>query len=398
MTSLSNSNKVDSIITGGGMAGISLACALASNGLRVALLEARSPESLLAHNADGRTSAISYGSAQILKRYNLWDELEEAGGPIWDIRVSDSKSPLFLHYDHSLIGNKPMGHIIDNLHILRSLYKKAETLTNLHIYAPARYTSITRDSAGVRMTLADTTVLEAKLLVGADGRNSHIRREAGIETWQWGYDQVGIVCNIHHEKPHNGLAEERFLPAGPFAVLPMAGGHHSSLVWTERTRHVPLYMAMDEEEFIYEIEKRVGTHLGKLTLASERFSYPLSLVHAKEYTATRLALIGDAAHAIHPIAGQGFNLGIRDIGILAERIITEHKHGLDIGSASVLADYNQARRADNTLMITITDSLTRLFSNRIAPLRTARILGMAAVEQATPLKKFFMRHAMGMES
>lgn len=379
------------------MAGISLAYALASNGLRVTLLEARSTDAMLQQNSDGRTSAISYGSAQILKRYGLWDDLEAVGGPILDIRVSDSKSPLFLHYDHTLIGDKPMGHIIDNLDILRSLYTKAAQLTNLTIHSPMRYSGVTRSTTGVEVTLENGTVLHAQLIIGADGRHSQLRREAGIEAWEWGYDQVGIVCNIHHEKPHHGLAEERFLPAGPFAILPMAGGHHSSLVWTERTRHVPLYMAMDDEEFVYEIEKRVGNHLGKLSLASERFSYPLTLTHAKEYTSTRLALIGDAAHAIHPIAGQGFNLGIRDIGVLAERIIAQHRQGLDIGGSDVLADYSQARRADNTLMIVITDGLTRLFSNRFSPLRTARILGMAAVEQIDPLKKFFMRHAMGMK-
>lgn len=386
----------DIIIIGGALTGVSLACALASHHIKVAVIETRDPSSIISEHSDGRTCAISYGSKKILERYGLWEGMSSKAGPIWDIRITDGNSPLFLHYDHTLVGNNPMGYIVENHHALTSLYEKARTMGNLTFFAPASYTHTARSSRDVSVTLQNGHIITGQLLIAADGKYSKIRQEAEIKTIEWNYHQSAIVCNISHEQDHRGVAQERFLPAGPFASLPMAGGKMSSLVWTEKTDLAPLFLAMDEAEFILEIEKRLGTYLGKITLASKRFVYPLSLVHAKTYTANRLALIGDAAHGIHPIAGQGFNLGIRDIGVLAELLIDTKRLGLNLGTVDILSQYEKARRLDNTLMITVTDALNRLFSNDALPLRTSRRLGLAAINKLPFVKKFFMRHAMGM--
>lgn len=388
----------DILIIGGALTGISLACALASRGLSVAVIESRDPKDIMNERSDGRTSAISLGSKKILEHYGLWEEIEHKAGPIWDIRITDGNSPFFLHYEHELVGSQPMGYIVENHHALTCLYAKAKTLPTLTLYAPGNYETIVRSARDVTVTLKDGTEIRADVLVAADGRASKVRESAGIDTTSWSYHQSAIVCNIAHELDHKGVALEHFLPAGPFASLPMYGGKMSSLVWTEKTGMESVFLAMDEAEFILEIEKRLGTHLGKITLASKRFCYPLSLTHAKTYTANRLALVGDAAHAIHPIAGQGFNLGIRDIGVLAGLLIETKQLGLSVGTLDILSQYEKARRRDNMLMITVTDALNRLFSNNNTPLRTARTLGLATLQKLPFMKKFFMQHAMGMYS
>ncbi len=219
---------------------------------------------------------------------------------------------------------------------------------------------------------------------------------AGIGAGEWPYNQTAIVCTIKHEKSHDGLAQERFLPAGPFAVLPMTD-NRSSLVWVEPKDRVQIYLDLPEEEFVQEITERVGDYLGKISVEGKRFSYPLSVMHAKTYVGKRLALIGDAAHAIHPIAGQGVNLGFRDVAVLTELLAERHHAGLDIGDDATLAHYQQWRRFDNTTMLFVTDGLTRLFSNNIIPIKLARNFGMWAVGKMPPVKRFFMRHAMGYE-
>lgn len=386
----------DVIIIGGALTGISLACALAARDISVAVVEARDPNDIMSERSDGRTCAIAYGSKKILERYGLWEGMQSKAGPIWDIRITDGSSPLFLHYDHQLVGDNPMGYIVENHHALKVLYTKAASLSKLTLYAPSSYTNIIRSANNVRVMLKDKRILEGKLLIAADGKQSKVRQQADIKSVSMEYNQSAIICNIAHEQDHRGVAQERFLPAGPFASLPMYGGKMSSLVWTEKTELAPLFMAMDEEEFVLEIEKRLGTYLGKISLASKRFCYPLSLVHATTYTANRLVLIGDAAHGIHPIAGQGFNLGIRDIGVMAELIIHTKELGLDIGTADMLGRYEKARRGDNTLMVAVTDILNRLFSNDNIALRTTRSLGLSAINKLPFVKKFFIRHAMGM--
>jgi 2-octaprenyl-6-methoxyphenol hydroxylase len=242
--------------------------------------------------------------------------------------------------------------------------------------------------------LDDGTSIEALLAVATDGRNSPTRQAAGIKATSWRYEQIGIVCTVQHELGHRGVAQEHFLPAGPFAILPMTG-RRSSLVWTERADLAPALLALDEADFLAELAQRFGNYLGELQIIGPRFSYPLGLMHAERYIAPRLALAGDAAHAIHPIAGQGLNIGWRDVAALAEVIVDALRLGIDPGSVATLERYERWRRVDNAMMLAATDALNRLFSNDVALVRFARDVGLAAVNRVPPLKRLFMRHAMG---
>lgn len=383
------------IIIGAGLTGMTMACSLAANDIPVTVIEQADINDIRKKESDGRTSAISYGSVEIFKKIGLWDTMQDHAGAILDIHITDGNSPVFLHYDHKLVGSHPMGYIIENYHIRESLFKRAAELKNLTIISPAKYTSVERNQNNVRVTLENGEVLDAALLIAAEGRMSKIRKQAGIKTTGWTYDQHGIVCTVKHEKNHDGIAYERFLAAGPFAILPMQGGYHSSIVWTEKSELAPLFMAMDDVEFLEHLESRFGDFLGRLEVVGKRFCYPLALSHAARYSDTRLALIGDAAHGIHPIAGQGFNLGIRDVPVLTDLIVQQKNLGLDIGTASILSEYEKLRKYDSTSLIAITDILNRLFSNNIFPLKIARQIGLGAIEKLPGVKKFFMRHAMG---
>jgi 2-octaprenyl-6-methoxyphenol hydroxylase len=313
--------------------------------------------------------------------------------------VSDGDSLLFLHYDHREVGDEPLGYIIENRFTRRALYAALARVANVSLIAPAEVAALERASTRVNARLADGRVIAARLAIACDGRNSPMREAAGIRSVAWRYPQHGIVCSVAHEHPHNGVAHERFLPAGPFAMLPLPRSpdraNRSSIVWTERAELVSTMMALDDAAFAAEIARRFGGSLGAISVAGPRWSYPLALVHAERYTAPRLALAGDAAHAIHPIAGQGLNLGLRDVAALAETLADAARLGQDIGTADVLARYERWRRFDNMLLAAVTDGLVRLFSNDVAPVRIARDLGLAAVNRLPPLKRLFMRHAMG---
>jgi 2-octaprenyl-6-methoxyphenol hydroxylase len=260
--------------------------------------------------------------------------------------------------------------------------------------------SLVRGPGRVEATLAGGRGVRAALAVACDGRESPQRSAAGIGVARWRYTQTGIVCSITHERPHHGIAQERFLTAGPFAVLPLPdsedGAHRSSIVWTERAELVPAMLVLPDGEFAAEIQQRFGDSLGRLGVAGPRWSYPLGLLHADRYVAHRLALAGDAAHSIHPIAGQGLNLGLRDVAALAECLVDAARLGLDIGAAGVLERYERWRRVDTLMLVGVTDALNRLFSNDMGPVRLARDLGLGLVERVPPLKRVFMRHAMGM--
>jgi 2-octaprenyl-6-methoxyphenol hydroxylase len=273
-------------------------------------------------------------------------------------------------------------------------------VANLTLLAPVRIAALECGAAAVTAELSDGRRLRARLAVGAEGKASPLREMAGIRVTRWDYRQVGIVCTVAHEAPHQGVAHEHFLPAGPFALLPMTpgpeGGHRSSLVWTERRALAPAMMALSDADFAAELQRRFGDSLGRLRQAGGRWSYPLGLMLAEACVAARLALVGDAAHVIHPIAGQGLNLGLRDVAALAETLVDARRLGLDLGSAEVLARYQGWRRLDGALFAVATDGLNRLFSNDLGPLRLIRDLGLAAVDRAPPLKRLFMRHAMGL--
>jgi len=385
----------DVLIAGGGLAGGTLACALGLSGFRVVVIDAQDSTDGLDAGFDGRASAIALSSKRLLDGVHLWPLIEPEAGPIGDIRVSDGESLMFLHYDHRDIGDEAFGYMVENRTLRRALADKLAALENVRLLAPAKIATLERQPGRVMATLEDGRLIEAALIVGAEGRNSPTRRSAEIKLTRWSYEQTGIVCTVGHEYPHDNIAHERFLPAGPFAILPLTG-NRSSIVWTERAGLAPAIMGLDEAGFLAELKRRFGDFLGDIEVMGPRWAYPLSLQYAERATDHRLALIGDSSHGMHPIAGQGLNMGLRDVAALAEVLCDARRLGLDPGDGGILQNYERWRRFDNTLMLAMTDALNRLFSNDIGPLRLARDLGLAAVNKMPPLKKIFMRHAMGL--
>jgi len=409
-------------IVGGGMVGMTLAAATAGAGIPTTLIEAEPLPSMTEATYDGRSSAIAYGSQQVLAGIGAWDYLREDASPIREIRVSDGgwrsslaktahESPFFVHYNSRDLpagaiapgAQPPFGWIVENRAVRRGLLKRLAETPNLTHIAPARVAEVQFQSGGAALRLQDGREIRARLVVAADGRTSSVRRTAGIGVKEFGYNQTAIVCTVAHERDHRGVAHENFLPAGPFAMLPMTdsngtdadGLHRSSIVWTEDPRIVSWLLSLDDASLGSEIERRFGTTLGRLTPIGPRFSYPMRLLLADAYAKDGAVLVGDAAHAIHPVAGQGFNLGVRDVAALAEALVDGHRLGLDLGSLGVLENYARWRRFDNLLLTGFTDGLVRLFSNDLPPVRLARDLGFFAFNLAKPLKHMAMRHAMG---
>jgi 2-octaprenyl-6-methoxyphenol hydroxylase len=386
----------DVAIVGGGLVGGTLALALGGAGFRVALID-RAPDTiLLSDQHDGRGSAIALGSKRVLAALGVWDRLAGEAGPILDIRVSDGPSRLFLHYDHREVNDEALGYIVENRHLRRALAASLADCPLVTRRAPVALTRLVRDPARARLGLSDGSALDAALAIGADGRESAVRAAAGIALTAWRYPQTAIVCTVRHERPHRGVAHERFLANGPFALLPLKDPHRASIVWTESNRDVGAMMALDDAAFSREMTRRFGDSLGALAVEGGRWTWPLGLHHAERYVDARLALVGDAAHGIHPIAGQGLNLGLRDVAALAEVLVDARRLGLDIGSETVLARYQGWRRTDNVALLVATDGLNRLFTTDLAPVRLARDLGLAVVNRLPPLKQLFMRHAMGL--
>ena len=391
----SSTLEADVLIVGGGLVGGTLAGALAGAGLEVVVVDRQVPSAALEAEFDGRYSAIALASRRVLSTVGLWADLAPAAAPIKDIRVSEGDSLFFLHYDHRETGDEPFGFMVENRAFRQALARRLPDSPGVTLLAPAAVASLERAAGGVTARLEDGRVVSAALAVGADGRASSTRVGAAIRVTSWSYKQSGIVCTVEHERPHGFIAHEHFLPAGPFAILPVPG-NRSSIVWTERADLAPALMALDDDGFLAELRRRFGDFLGSLGVVGPRWAYPLSLQFAETATARRLALVGDAAHAMHPIAGQGLNMGLRDVAALAEALIDARRLGLDVGDAAVLERYQRWRRFDNTLMLAATDALNRLFSNDIAPLRLVRDVGLAVVDQLGPLKRVFMRQAMGL--
>ena len=387
--------SADVLIVGGGPVGGTLACALSAAGMEVIAVDHADPAAGLDAGFDGRASSIALGSQRMLDALGLWAGMEPHAAPIRHIRVSEGGSPLFLHYDERDTGGPPFGYMVENRFIRKALFDRIPTLDTVRLLAPARVDGLERSASGVEARLADGRRISARLVVGADGRASGVRAGAGIRVTGWPYRQTAIVCTVAHERPHDSVAREHFLPTGPFAVLPLPG-NRSSIVWTESKDLAPAIMALDEAEFLAELERRLGDTLGRLRVVGPRWSYPLSLQHAETAIALRLALVGDAAHAMHPIAGQGLNMGLRDVAALTEVLAEARRLGLDIGADTVLERFQRWRRFDNTLMLAMTDGLNRLFSNTIGPVRLARGLGLAAVNRMPPLKRLIVRSAMGL--
>jgi 2-octaprenyl-6-methoxyphenol hydroxylase len=310
---------------------------------------------------------------------------------------------LHLHFDHREAGDEPFGWMVEARGLRRALNAHMRELPDLRLFAPAE-AEVERTESGAVVRIVGGPWIACRLVIAAEGRNSPLREAAGIPITRFDYNQTGIVCAISHELPHHNLALEHFLPSGPFAVLPMAsstdaedGGapNVSAVVWTERTRIATTMLGLDDVRFAREIRRRLGDHLGAIHTVGRRWNYPLSAMLAHRYVDTRLALAGDAAHGIHPIAGQGLNLGFRDAIELARLVIEARDSGEDVGSVTLLARYQRARRPDNLAMLAMTDGLDRLFSTNNPVVRLARDLGIAAVDRTRPLKRVFMRRAMG---
>jgi 2-octaprenyl-6-methoxyphenol hydroxylase len=389
--------KTDIIVCGGGMVGLTLGLAAAQGGLCVTVVDALVPEAVLAASFDGRVSALAYASVRMLTALGVWRHLESQAQPIHEILVTDGKpgqpaSPFSLHFDAGEIGAPTLGHIAENRHIRRALY--AAMPAGFRLIAPASVTRLESTPGGIIAHLGNGESIKAALAVAADGRDSKLRTEMGIGVIGWSYPQTGIVATVAHERPHNGVAYEHFLPSGPFAILPMTE-NRSSLVWTEDRNKAPAMLALDEDGFNKEVARRFGAHLGKTRVVGGRWSYPLSFHLARDFVRPRFALAGDCAHGIHPIAGQGLNLGLKDAAALAETLLDAARLGRDIGALDTIKRYERWRRFDSLALAASTDALNRLFSNDIAPLRHLRDLGLGIVDAIGPARRFFMRHAGG---
>jgi 2-octaprenyl-6-methoxyphenol hydroxylase len=388
--------NTDVLIAGGGFAGLALALALRrALGPRFAVALA-DPE--LARGDDLRASAIAAAPRRMFEALGVWDGVGGEAQPILDMvitdsRVDDAVRPVFLTFEGEIEPGEPFAHMIENARLVAELASKAAAAGVTLDSEPVK--DFTAGRAGVSVELGDGSKWAAKLLVAADGARSRLRERAGIAVHGWSYGQSAIVTTVAHERDHHGRAEEHFLPGGPFAILPLRH-NRSSIVWTERTADAERLVALPDAEFHDELEKRFGLHLGDITLAGPRRAYPLGLWVARSFIGERMALVGDAAHVIHPIAGQGLNMGLRDIAALAEAVVDGARLGLDPGDATVLERYQRWRRFDTMTMSVSTDALNRLFSNRSDVLRLARDIGLGLVDRLPPLKRMFMREAAGL--
>jgi 2-octaprenyl-6-methoxyphenol hydroxylase len=381
------------------MVGLPLGLALAQGGLKTVIVDAAPPAKVLDPNFDGRVSALAYASVRMLGALGVWEGLAPNAQPIREILVTDGQagqpaSPFSLHFDAQEVGTEALGHIAENRHIRAALFQAVEGCANLELLAPAAVKSLAVEAGGAIARLANGEEIAASLVIAADGRDSPLRSLMGVQIVGWSYPQTGIVATVEHEKPHNGVAYEHFLPSGPFAILPMTG-NRSSLVWTEAKVKAPALLALDEAGFNAELARRFGGHLGATRSAGPRWSYPLSFHLARDFVKPRFALAGDCAHGIHPIAGQGLNLGLKDAAALAEVLLDAARLGRDIGALDTLKRYERWRRFDSFVLAASTDAMNRLFSNDIAPLRYLRDLGLGIVDSVGPARRFFMRHAGG---
>lgn len=387
-------SKTDVIISGAGVVGMTLAHSLASYGLKVVVIDTLDMKKSLNEEFDGRSYAISYAPYVMLETLGLWDKIGVEAQPIDEIHVTDGASPVFLHFDHEELGDGPLGQMVEVRHIRAGLFKAVSENDNITLLAPNKIMSAENEPGHVSVTLENNQQVQASLLISAEGRRSTLRQSNNIKIRNWDYKQTAIVTTVEHELDHQGIAHEKFYPSGPFAILPLQG-KRSSIVWCEPPARAETIMSLPHRSFDAELRKKFGDFLGKVNSLGKRWSYPLSMQLADNYTGERFCLVGDAVHGIHPIAGQGFNLGLRDIAALSEVLINAHRLGGDIGSELVLERYVHWRRTDNNMLALGMDGLTRLFSNDNPVVTFARRAGIAAVEEIPAVKKFFMQHARG---
>lgn len=390
----------DIAVVGGGLNGTALALALAQAGQQVTLIDAQSVETRDDAEFDGRSYALALTSTRLLGGIGLWDALSGKAQPMYEIKVTDGRAgdgpaPMFMHFDHAEIEEGPMGFMVEDRHLRHALLEAVAATDSVVHRAGVRVVDQQTDNAGVSLTLDTGETLRARLLVGADGRATGTGARAGIRRIEWSYGQTALVCAISHQEPHHGVAHQFFMPPGPLAILPLTG-NRSSIVWSETTRNAARINALSDAGYLDVLRPRFGSFLGEIALAGARYTYPLGLSLAHQMVARRTALLGDAAHGVHPIAGQGLNAGLRDVAALAEVIADAARRGEDIGADAVLQRYQQWRRFDNATLALATDSFNRLFSNDNPILRAARDLGMAAVNALPGLRRGFIREAAGL--
>ncbi len=389
-------DRADVIIFGGGLVGLALASALDSSGLSAMVVDPADPAPRATSAFDGRTSAVSSSSMRMLRTIGVADHLAEPGCPILTITVADGLKPGGLHFE--VEDDEPLGWMQENRHLRAALQARAEAGPNSWLLWKSKIAEVDRSDHAVVVALEDGRKLFAPLLVAADGRNSPMREAAGIRVARWKYDHQAIVSVLRHERPHENVAYEIFYPTGPFALLPMtddAGGHRSAIVWSVQQEDAAGWLSLKDEDFAAEAQAAMGGFLGKIEMLAPRSSYPLGFHHAAQITAKRLALVGDSAHAIHPIAGQGLNLGFRDAAALAQVLVEGARLGLDLGDQQLLDRYQRWRSLDSLSVAMATDSLTRIYSVPGKTASAVRRFGMGLIERVSPIKNRLMSEARG---
>jgi len=390
----------DILIVGGGLNGPALALGLARAGFAVTVIDALPAETRAEPAFDGRAYALALASVRLLRNIGVWDGVADQAQPMLEIRVSDGHAGqgggLFgLQFDHGEIEEGPMGHMLEDRFLRRAFLDAMAAEPKITHRAGETVTAQDVDASGVTLTLASGETLRGGVVIGCDGRSSGTAARAGIKRTAWGYGQTALVCAIAHEKGHHGIAHQFFMPPGPLAILPLPG-HRSSIVWSETEATARTFLSLSDADFIAALRPRFGDFLGAIRLEGQRFAYPLGLSLAQSFTAPRLALVGDAAHGLHPIAGQGLNAGLRDIAALVQVLKEARQRGEDVGAPDVLARYGQWRRFDTASLAFATDMSNRLFSNDNPLLRLGRDLGMGAISAMPRLRRGFIREAAGL--
>jgi len=390
----------DIAIVGGGLNGCALAIALASGGLSVTLVDSLAVDTVQTDSFDGRSYALSLASKRLLGAVGVWDDIAENSQPMLEIKVTDGRagegpSPFWMHFDHTEIEEGPMGYMVEDRHLRRAFLAKISEDDRITHITPETVVAQSIDLAGASITLASGRTVCARLLVGCDGRRSGVAERASIGRSFKDYGQTALVAAIGHELPHHGIAHQFFMPAGPLAILPLTG-NRSSIVWAETHTRVAELSGLNDDAFIEALRPAFGDFLGDIHVTGARFSYPLSLTLADRLVDKRLVLVGDAAHGVHPIAGQGLNLGLRDVGALAQVLVDARRRGEDVGTDAVLARYEEWRRFDTTTLAMATNSFNGLFSNDNPLLRAGRDIGMGLVNAFPTLRRSFIREAAGL--
>jgi 2-octaprenyl-6-methoxyphenol hydroxylase len=386
----------DIAIVGGGLNGPTLAIALEQRGLNVTVIDALPAPKRGMRDFDGRSYALAHASMRLLRGIDLWDAIKDHTQPMLEIKVTDGRagtgpSPWMMHFDHTEIEEGPMGYMCQDRHLRQALLSKMDGAARITQMSGE---TVVAQSSG-QLTLASGKTVTAKLIVGADGRASGTAERAGIKRTGWGYGQTAIVCAVKHELPHGGIAHQFFMPPGPLAILPLPN-NCCSIVWSETETRATKIIAIDDTDFLDALRPAFGSFLGELTLVGKRFSYPLGLTIANRFIADRVVLIGDAAHGVHPIAGQGLNAGLRDVAALVDVLSDAKARGEDIASAAVLARYEQWRRFDTATLAAATDTFNKLFSNDNPLLRAVRDMGMGVINATPRLRRTFIREAAGL--